>query len=116
MQPPSGIAREAFDHYLGEVDQEHRYLSGLNLLADLFNEYFYLVVFILLIGFYSLSYVREWDGQGTIRYLLVQPISLKRIFKSKMVASLSMSLAFIARSEEHTSELQSRGHLVCRLL
>src|SRR5690625_558009 len=96
MQPPSGIAREAFDHYLGEVDQEHRYLSGLNLLADLFNEYFYLVVFILLIGFYSLSYVREWDGQGTIRYLLVQPISLKRIFKSKMVASLSMSLAFIA--------------------
>src|SRR5207253_9550911 len=24
--------------------------------------------------------------------------------------------AFITRSEEHTSELQSRGHLVCRLL
>src|SRR5439155_6110437 len=24
--------------------------------------------------------------------------------------------AFVARSEEHTSELQSRGHLVCRLL
>src|SRR5207253_7394261 len=24
--------------------------------------------------------------------------------------------AFIFRSEEHTSELQSRGHLVCRLL
>src|SRR5690625_5952637 len=23
---------------------------------------------------------------------------------------------FVARSEEHTSELQSRGHLVCRLL
>src|SRR5690625_5826594 len=27
----------------------------------------------------------------------------------------SMSLA-VGRSEEHTSELQSRGHLVCRLL
>src|SRR5690625_6072970 len=25
-------------------------------------------------------------------------------------------LAYEARSEEHTSELQSRGHLVCRLL
>src|SRR5690625_5352088 len=25
-------------------------------------------------------------------------------------------LAIIQRSEEHTSELQSRGHLVCRLL
>src|SRR5690625_5487279 len=26
------------------------------------------------------------------------------------------SIAFLGRSEEHTSELQSRGHLVCRLL
>src|SRR5690625_7110021 len=26
------------------------------------------------------------------------------------------SKSFVARSEEHTSELQSRGHLVCRLL
>src|SRR5690625_5716866 len=26
------------------------------------------------------------------------------------------SMALYARSEEHTSELQSRGHLVCRLL
>src|SRR5437870_7080696 len=26
------------------------------------------------------------------------------------------ALDFIERSEEHTSELQSRGHLVCRLL
>src|SRR5207253_9419958 len=29
---------------------------------------------------------------------------------------LLASLAAITRSEEHTSELQSRGHLVCRLL
>src|SRR5690625_2019492 len=27
-----------------------------------------------------------------------------------------ISLLFYPRSEEHTSELQSRGHLVCRLL
>src|SRR5690625_6646906 len=27
-----------------------------------------------------------------------------------------IEVPFIARSEEHTSELQSRGHLVCRLL
>src|SRR5437870_11302423 len=26
------------------------------------------------------------------------------------------ALPFVGRSEEHTSELQSRGHLVCRLL
>src|SRR5439155_5525931 len=30
-----------------------------------------------------------------------------------MMHSLS---AYVKRSEEHTSELQSRGHLVCRLL
>src|SRR5690625_6419622 len=31
-------------------------------------------------------------------------------------ASSINSNTFIVRSEEHTSELQSRGHLVCRLL
>src|SRR5690625_6248686 len=30
--------------------------------------------------------------------------------------SLSKRAGLIHRSEEHTSELQSRGHLVCRLL
>src|SRR6266508_3556823 len=28
----------------------------------------------------------------------------------------ALDLSLLARSEEHTSELQSRGHLVCRLL
>src|SRR5215510_4251657 len=32
------------------------------------------------------------------------------------VSSRIVSAAFSLRSEEHTSELQSRGHLVCRLL
>src|SRR5215510_11780005 len=34
----------------------------------------------------------------------------------ELVASKLQSPPFAARSEEHTSELQSRGHLVCRLL
>src|SRR5690625_6967832 len=33
-----------------------------------------------------------------------------------VVANLLQALADGVRSEEHTSELQSRGHLVCRLL
>src|SRR5439155_20774777 len=38
-------------------------------------------------------------------------------FKSAMpVVARSSSSAREERSEEHTSELQSRGHLVCRLL
>src|SRR5690625_7664696 len=35
---------------------------------------------------------------------------------SVAVSSISTSLCAACRSEEHTSELQSRGHLVCRLL
>src|SRR5690625_6840250 len=30
--------------------------------------------------------------------------------------SIGATLPIVERSEEHTSELQSRGHLVCRLL
>src|SRR5690625_6070765 len=36
--------------------------------------------------------------------------------RSKSVGPCASALAWRARSEEHTSELQSRGHLVCRLL
>src|SRR5439155_7632991 len=34
----------------------------------------------------------------------------------KLQSSICSSLSGAGRSEEHTSELQSRGHLVCRLL
>src|SRR5690625_6101533 len=39
-------------------------------------------------------------------------------FASSTIRSISESLISLctSRSEEHTSELQSRGHLVCRLL
>src|SRR5439155_20769727 len=35
---------------------------------------------------------------------------------NKSVQSESLKYGLHSRSEEHTSELQSRGHLVCRLL
>src|SRR5690625_6724032 len=60
------------------------------------------------------------------------PLPQVRILRSLSKASTSTSLAWailgaklspdcilasmLSRSEEHTSELQSRGHLVCRLL
>src|SRR5437870_9168953 len=37
-------------------------------------------------------------------------------FFKKWLAATPKPPADISRSEEHTSELQSRGHLVCRLL
>src|SRR5690625_6482625 len=40
-------------------------------------------------------------------------IGLERI---AVMAALNLSHELLRRSEEHTSELQSRGHLVCRLL
>src|SRR5690625_492411 len=33
-----------------------------------------------------------------------------------MMNKLKFGYSYVLRSEEHTSELQSRGHLVCRLL
>src|SRR5207253_3834554 len=35
---------------------------------------------------------------------------------SRSTTNIPKRLAGLSRSEEHTSELQSRGHLVCRLL
>src|SRR5690625_5543183 len=36
--------------------------------------------------------------------------------KNPMMEAIGFLTAFEIRSEEHTSELQSRGHLICRLL
>src|SRR5207253_9288205 len=43
---------------------------------------------------------------------------LQDLFVAENARNLGLGRALIAavRSEEHTSELQSRGHLVCRLL
>src|SRR5437660_3463573 len=48
-----------------------------------------------------------------------QPIAIAfvaSLFVLMFFASLTFLLVLDKRSEEHTSELQSRGHLVCRLL
>src|SRR2546429_7261226 len=52
------------------------------------------------------EFVREAHAQG---------IDIFRIFDS-LNSIKNMRVAIDARSEEHTSELQSRLHLVCRLL
>src|SRR5437870_9073700 len=38
------------------------------------------------------------------------------VFGAGRDADIAIAPRFLHRSEEHTSELQSRGHLVCRLL
>src|SRR5690625_6122499 len=39
-----------------------------------------------------------------------------RTLSPKQIATVPNAVSALVRSEEHTSELQSRGHLVCRLL
>src|SRR5690625_6691258 len=46
----------------------------------------------------------------------IYPLRLLGIGLSLNAMTVSMTAVLAPRSEEHTSELQSRGHLVCRLL
>src|SRR5690625_6970389 len=49
---------------------------------------------------------------GEYKFLYLSPERLQNELVQETIRNLPVSL----RSEEHTSELQSRGHLVCRLL
>src|SRR5690625_6817641 len=60
-------------------------------------------------------------GQQQMRSLLPSRTTYSTLFKTQIryiTPYLLWAQLFIValRSEEHTSELQSRGHLVCRLL
>src|SRR5690625_5021637 len=61
-------------------------------------------------------YVGDAFAQG---FTLEQVHEITRIdpwFLAQIKEIVDIELALEQRSEEHTSELQSRGHLVCRLL
>src|SRR2546422_7196286 len=60
------------------------------------------------------SKVRLSDVKAQLEIILKNEISNRNIHLSEDSRGLTISLA--ERSEEHTSELQSRLHLVCRLL
>src|SRR2546422_6434233 len=54
-----------------------------------------------------------WSAQVASGY---SRFSRAMIFRARALRSAAATFVFIGRSEEHTSELQSRLHLVCRLL
>src|SRR3989442_4873741 len=62
--------------------------------------------------FRSLHFEFRWNGLLLPELLQV----LGKIGPADAVADLPEHLQQLGRSEEHTSELQSRPHLVCRLL
>src|SRR3989442_11326366 len=59
--------------------------------------------------------VEEVQGEGLVGLMgeQVTLFCLNYIYTGKLVG---VNDSFVKRSEEHTSELQSRPHLVCRLL
>src|SRR5690625_676300 len=56
----------------------------------------------------------EWQNSGEGDLLLRHAEQRARALRAKKLFVLTTRTSH--RSEEHTSELQSRGHLVCRLL
>src|SRR5690625_1993298 len=54
------------------------------------------------------------DEGGKVIGIMPSFLEKKEIFHKKLTELIIVSS--MHRSEEHTSELQSRGHLVCRLL
>src|SRR5690625_5514267 len=61
----------------------------------------------------------SWPGVPAAAIQLAESLtceSLRTLVPARLVRASPMAMRAEARSEEHTSELQSRGHLVCRLL
>src|SRR5437870_9550568 len=58
---------------------------------------------------------KSGDGIRLTSNLIKQKIGIPLNQQEQLLES-KLRAGEIARSEEHTSELQSRGHLVCRLL
>lgn len=94
-EPPFAIDQAMFQLYLDERKIEHGTFSALNSLLDFLNHYVYLLVLVLGVLLFSHSYVKERDGYQTIRFLLVAPVTIKRILISKMTASLIASIRLI---------------------
>src|SRR5439155_23163725 len=59
---------------------------------------------------------REYPGRSDARHSSTKSIDIVGRCCARTSANRCNSAWHSIRSEEHTSELQSRGHLVCRLL
>src|SRR5690625_7057357 len=77
-----------------------------------------------IVGIFIVFLMRRFFGGQFYLIRLYSIIKLLFLFLSELLQSsvvvirhiLSPKINIEPRSEEHTSELQSRGHLVCRLL
>src|SRR5687768_18005633 len=65
---------------------------------------------------YTTLFRSSGDLTGTVKDAGTPPTAVPEPATMLLLGSAFVTAAFAARSEEHTSELQSRLHLVCRLL
>src|SRR5690625_6048035 len=54
--------------------------------------------------------------QSGLELILLTPLTDLQVVQQSFISRRALVFIIGSRSEEHTSELQSRGHLVCRLL
>src|SRR5690625_5779497 len=64
----------------------------------------------------ELSKLKQYCNITLSSYLIKNSYSHPDVENSIRTASENHNITSFRRSEEHTSELQSRGHIVCRLL
>src|SRR5690625_1236822 len=70
------------------------------------------------------QYARQYDGNEerieramrAERFIIPPTSSFDYLYENRNEPNIGSLIDVALRSEEHTSELQSRGHLVCRLL
>src|SRR5690625_4368640 len=79
---------------------------------------FFLLINAFLLGAFVSSLFTEGGRYKTQKHLVsyILPISIEIVVLLVVAFSDLFFVNVEDRSEEHTSELQSRGHLVCRLL
>src|SRR3712207_8387545 len=63
-------------------------------------------------------YVSELGRPGAVAALFAETLPLRALYRDTTFLTISRASRedLLSRSEEHTSELQSRQYLVCRLL
>src|SRR5690625_2103263 len=90
-----------------------------SLCAQFVQDTFYFKCFIVSQALYPVSHLHDChrlhvDCLAALRHIMDNPVELGTVFDFNR-DDVSV-ISHCNRSEEHTSELQSRGHLVCRLL
>src|SRR5690554_7257790 len=79
------------------------------------GKFMILIKYFIAITFFSVvSFVQAADGLIKVRSPHTTKATMDKF--EEIVASKGLNIFARVRSEEHTSELQSRPHLVCRLL